>query len=281
MKHFSPTSLFEERYGKTPDKTLDAAPPIPTTFNGTWETILSHRSVRSFLETPLPSGTLEWLIAAAQSAPSSCNLQLWSVVAVEDNARKARLADCSGQQDHVKQAPLLLVFLADMAMLHDFSSNIKTNSEGIDYIDIFLMAVMDATLAAQNIVIAAESMKLGTVYCGSIRNHPEEVIRELNLPPHVFPMVGLSVGYPDPERLPRIKPRLSQRAVLHRERYSNDNTLQAIADYDVIMSSFYRAYREGVTTWSKQSLARLHGPESLAGRDRLKEAILKQGILLK
>lgn len=280
MKHSSPASLFEARYGKTPSKTPDAIPPAPP-FNDTWETILSHRSVRSFLETSLPSGMLEWLTAAAQSAPSSCNLQLWSVVAVEDPARKARLADCSGQQDHIKQAPLLLVFLADMAMLHDLSKNIKTTLEGIDYLDIFLMAAMDATLAAQNVVIAAESMGLGTVYCGSIRNQPEAVIRELNLPPHVFPVVGLSVGYPDPEHLPRVKPRLSQRAVLHRENYANDNTLQAVADYDAIMSSFYRAYRDAGTTWSKQSLARLHGAESLTGRDRLKEAILKQGILLK
>jgi nitroreductase len=280
MKHHSSTptsvSLIEARYGKA--QAFDTALPE---FNKTLETLLSHRSVRSFLETPLPSGTLECLIAAAQSAPSSCNLQMWSVVAVEDSARKARLADYAGQQRHIKQAPLLLIFLADMAMLHETAAAQKTPINGMDYFDTFLMATIDATLAAQNVATTAESMGFGTVYAGALRNQPEEVIRELNLPQHVFPVFGLSIGYPNPERPAQVKPRLPQRAVLHREQYSNDDTQQAIADYDATMAAFYRSYREADATWSKQSLARLSEPESLAGRDRLKEAILKQGILLK
>ncbi|MDR0769578.1 MAG: NADPH-dependent oxidoreductase [Burkholderiales bacterium] len=267
-------SPIEARYGQT----VEAAFPA---LNETMETLLAHRSVRSFLETPLPAGMLELLIAAAQSAPSSSNLQIWSVVAVEDSARKTRLADYAGQQRHIKQAPLFLVFLADMAMLQEAATTQQAPLAGADYFDTFLMAAIDAALAAQNVVTAAESMSLGTVYAGAIRNQPEEVVRELNLPPHVFPVFGLSVGYPDPEHPARVKPRLPQRAALHREQYSSDDTQQAIADYDEIMAAVYRAYRETGTTWSKQSLARLHGPESLAGRDRLKEAIRKQCILLK
>ncbi|MCL2310248.1 MAG: NADPH-dependent oxidoreductase [Proteobacteria bacterium] len=273
-------SLIEARYGKAQSfgAALDVALPA---FNETLETLLSHRSVRVFLETPLPQGTLEYLIAAAQSAPSSSNLQMWSVVAVEDGERKARLADYADRQRHIKQAPLLLVFLADMAMLHETAKAQNVPLDGIDYLDTFLMAAIDATLAAQNVVTAAEAMGFGTVYAGSIRNQPEDVIRELSLPPHVFPVFGLSIGYPDPKRPVRVKPRLPQFAVLHREQYTNANAQQAIADYDVTMAAFYRAYRETGTTWSKQSLARLHGSESLVGRDRLKEAILRQGILLK
>ncbi|MDR0250170.1 MAG: NADPH-dependent oxidoreductase [Burkholderiales bacterium] len=271
-------SLIEARYGKAQDQSFDTAFPA---FNKTLETLLTHRSVRSFLKTPLPPGTLECLMATAQSAPSSSNLQMWSVVAVEDNTRKARLANCAGQQRHIEQAPLLLIFLADMAMLHETATVQKTPIEGIDYLDTFLMATIDAALAAQNTVTAAESMGLGTVYAGALRNQPEDVIHELNLPPYVFPVFGLSVGYPDPERSARVKPRLPQRAVLHREQYSNDGAQQAIADYDAIMAAFYRSYRETGTTWSSQSLTRLHGPESLAGRDRLKEAVLRQRIMLK
>ncbi|MDR2244801.1 MAG: NADPH-dependent oxidoreductase [Burkholderiales bacterium] len=272
----TPASLIEARYGKT--HPFGAALPE---FNKTLETLLAHRSVRSFMETPLPSGTLECLIAAAQSAPSSCNLQMWSVVAVEDSARKARLADYAGQQRHIKQAPALLIFLTDMAMLHETATAEKVSIDGIDYLDTFLMAAIDATLAAQNVATAAESMGFGTVYAGAIRNQPEDVVHELNLPLHVFPIFGLCIGYPDPERPAQIKPRLPQRAVLHHEQYSNHDTRQAIADYDVTMAAFYRAYREAGATWSKQSLARLRDPESLAGRDRLREAVLKQSILLK
>jgi nitroreductase len=282
MKHdpsaFSLVSLIEARYGKAQALPFDSALPA---FSDTLKTLLAHRSVRSFLETPLPLGALELLIAAAQSAPSSSNLQLWSVVAIEDSVRKTRLADYAAQQHHIKQAPLLLVFLADLAMLHETATTQEITLNGIDYLDTFLMAAIDAALAAQNVVIAAESMGFGTVYAGAIRNQPEDVIRELNLPPYVFPVFGLSIGYPNPERPTQVKPRLLQRAILHREQYSNDGTQQAVADYDATMSAFYRVYRETGTTWSKQSLERLREPETLAGRDRLKEAILKQRILLK
>ncbi|MCL2298162.1 MAG: NADPH-dependent oxidoreductase [Proteobacteria bacterium] len=283
MSHHStpaPASLLEARYGKQPPLNVALNATFPA-FNPTLETLLSHRSVRAFLETPLPPETLEWLIAAAQSAPSSCNLQMWSVVAVENRERKARLADLAGKQRHIKQAPLLLVFLADMAMLHETAAAQKTPVDGMDYLDTFLMAAIDATLAAQNVATAAESLGFGTVYAGALRNQPEEVIRELNLPPHVFPVFGLCIGYPDPERPAQIKPRLPQRAVLHREQYSNSDTQQAIADYDATMAAFYSSYRDADATWSKQSLARLREAESLAGRDRLREAILKQGILLR
>jgi nitroreductase len=282
MKHdpsaLSLVSLIGARYGKAQTLPFDSALP---SFNDTLKTLLAHRSVRSFLETPLPPGTLELLIAAAQSAPSSSNLQLWSVVAVEDSARKARLADYAAQQRHIKQAPLLLVFLADLAILHETATTQEITLNGIDYLDTFLMAAIDAALAAQNVVTAAESMGFGTVYAGAIRNQPEDVIRELNLPPYVFPVFGLSIGYPNPERPTQIKPRLLQCAILHREQYSNDGTQQAVSDYDATMSAFYRVYRETGTTWSKQSLERLREPETLAGRDRLKEAIFKQRILLK
>ncbi len=269
-------SLVEARYGQALGVVLPEF-----NVNETLETLLSHRSVRSFLDKPLPSGLLELLIAAAQSAPSSSNLQMWSVVAVENSDRKARLADYASQQRHIKQAPLLLVFLADMAMLHETAVSQNAPLDGIDYLDTFLMATIDAALAAQNVVTAVESMGLGTVYAGAIRNQPEDVIRELNLPAHVFPVFGLSVGYPDPARPAQIKPRLPQRTVLHREQYSNERTRQAVADYDAAMTEFYRAYRESGTTWTELSLARLRGPETLAGRDRLREALLKQRILLK
>ncbi len=137
------------------------------------------------------------LMIAAQSASSSSNLQMWSAVAVEDGARKARLADAAGQQNFIKQAPLFLIFLADMAMLADVAKGRQQALDGIDYLDTFLVAAFDAVLAAQNALIAAESMGLGAVFIGAIRNQPEKVIAELRLPEHVFPIVGLCVGVPD------------------------------------------------------------------------------------
>jgi nitroreductase len=260
------------------------APALPQNdsfMNPVVETLLSHRSIRAFTDQALPPGTVELLTAAAQSAPSSCNLQMWSVVAVTDAQKKAFINQNVLKQPHVEKAPLMLVFLADMAMLKRIAADKNAPIEGLDYLDIFLMAAIDACLATQNAAIAAESMGLGTVYGGSIRNHPETVIDALRLPAYVFPIVSLSVGYPDQDRLPQIKPRLAQNAVLHRETYSHEHLPQAAEDYDAAMREFYTGYRTEDQTWTRLSLARVRSPESLSGRDRLREALLKQHILLK
>lgn len=266
--------LANSRYGQ---EIISHLPKI----NPTLETLLSHRSVRHFLEAPLPPNTLEMLIVAAQSASSSSNLQMWSVVAVEDGARKAKLADFSGQQNFIKQAPLFLVFLADMAMLTDAAQARQQALDGIDYLDTFLMAALDAALAAQNALIAAESMGLGAVFAGAIRNQPEKVIAELQLPEHVFPIVSLCVGVPDPTYETRIKPRLPLSVVLHQEQYSKEQHSNGITVYDEIMRNFYSTYRNDGVCWSEQALTRLRGPETLAGRDRLRDAVLQQKIALK
>ena len=95
----------------------DGALAAPAQWNDVLETILDHRSVRAFLPRALPEGTLELLIAASQSASSSSNLQFWSVVAVQESERKSRLAELAGQQQFIRDAPLLLVWLADLSRL--------------------------------------------------------------------------------------------------------------------------------------------------------------------
>ena len=95
----------------------DGALAAPQQWNEVLETILNHRSVRGFLPRALPEGTLELLIAAAQSASTSSNLQFWSVVAVQETERKSRLAELAGQQQFIRDAPLLLVWLADLSRL--------------------------------------------------------------------------------------------------------------------------------------------------------------------
>jgi hypothetical protein len=90
-------------------------------WNDTLDTIMSHRSVRTYRNAPLPPGTLELLIAAAQSAATTSNLQAWSVIAVEDPTRKARLAAFAANQQHILDAPLLLIFVADLARQRSIS----------------------------------------------------------------------------------------------------------------------------------------------------------------
>lgn len=267
--------LLRARYGTEPQA-------LPAQWNETLSTILGHRSIRSYQTTPLPAGTLETLMAAAQSAATSSNLQTWSVVAVRDPERKDRLATLANNQEHIRQCPLFLVWLADLARLAHAAAARDLAHGGLDYLEMYTMAVVDAALAAQNATIAAESLGLGMVYIGAMRNHPEEVAAVLKLPPRVFAVFGMCVGYADTERPAAVKPRLPQPAVVHHEQYSVDALDDAIAEYVAAMQRFYEEQQMQVRgDWVRHSARRVAGPESLSGRDRLREALGNLGFELK
>jgi nitroreductase len=110
--------------------------PKPTQWNDTLDLILAHRSHRNFLHQPLPEGALETIVAAAQSASTSSNLQVWSVVAVEDEARKIRLADLAGGQKHIRDCPLFLVWLCDLARLEHLGREKGRDAAALPYLGI-------------------------------------------------------------------------------------------------------------------------------------------------
>jgi len=269
-----PQKLLRSRYGELPFQ-----PQIQ--WNDSLTTLLSHRSIRAYLPEPLPLGTLEMIVAAAQSASTSSNLQTWSVVAIEDPQRKEQLSQLVGNQAHIRQAPLFLVWLADLARIGQIAESRGISHEALDYLEMFVIATVDAALAAQNAVIAVESLGLGTVYIGAIRNRPEEVAAILDLPSSVFAVFGLCVGYANPQVTTAIKPRLPQSVVLHRETYQSAAPQAAIAQYDHVMKTFYSEQQMNVTgDWSEHSAKRVATAQSLNGRDRLRQALNHLGFPL-
>jgi nitroreductase len=256
-----------------------AAPEGP--WNEVIATILSHRSVRAFLPAPLPAGTLERLVAAAQSASTSSNLQTWSVVAVEDAERKARLAVLGAGQKHIVQCPLYLVWCVDHARLHLAAGERQMTLEGLNFLEPFIVGIVDATLAAQNAAVALESLGMGFVYIGAMRNHPEEVAAELGLPPHVMALFGMCVGYPDPEKPADIKPRLPQSSVLHREQYSAAAQPDGFIAYDRRVREFQREQGMTEIDWTRQATERVRTVASLHGRDRIRAALEILGFPLR
>lgn len=267
---------FGERYGS------EGAAPRFEQWNEVIESLLGHRSVRRYVQKPLPEGTLEILVAAAQSAASSSNLQLWSVLSVQDADRRRRLAELAGGQAHVRECGLFLVWLADLRRLGDLAEHRGLGRKGLDYLEMFVMAVVDVALAAQNAVVAAESLGLGTVYIGALRNHPEAVAAELGLPPQVFATFGLCIGWPDPAYPASIKPRLPQEVVLHHEQYGAfERSIGALDAYDQIMERFYAKERMGVQgSWSRHSAARVESAQALRGRAQLRAALSAMGFEL-
>ncbi len=266
--------LMRQRY-------RDPSMAAPAEWNAVLETLMSHRSVRAFLPDPVSDATLTTIIAAASSAATSSNLQTWSVVAVRDPARRARLAALCAGQAHIAEAPLFLVWLADLARIEAIAVERGQDIAGTEFLEMLFIGIIDATLAAQNAVVALESLGLGNVYIGGIRNHPEQVAAELGLPARVFPVFGLCVGTPDPARPTAIKPRLPQNAVLHHEQYDAKAEGCAVPAYDARMAAFQNEQQMTPEVWTRRSISRVRTPAALTGRDRIRAALANLGFALR
>jgi len=222
-------------------------------------------------------------VAAAQSAATSSNLQLWSVVTVADPERRRELAKVAGGQAHVAQSPLFLVWLADLHRVSEIADRRGTSKGGIPYLETFLSAVVDTALAAQNAVVAAESLGLGTVYIGAVRNQPNRVAEILSLPPNVFAVFGMCIGWPDPEIQTAIKPRLPQEVVLHRDVYrSVENHLRSLEVYDREVIEFQRRTKSSSQkSWTEKAAESIATVQALGGRHVLRDELLARGVGLK
>ncbi|KAI1302517.1 Nitroreductase [Xylaria venustula] len=280
-------NLIQARYGTAPS--FVTAGTANERGSSTLETLLQHRSVRYFLPEKLPEGSLETIIAGAQSAATSSNLQTWSVLALEDPEHKDKAATLCGDQDFIRNAPLFLIFCADLNRLTKVSAQHETRGEGLEFTEMFLMASLDAGLAGQNATIAAEALGLGACYVGAARNKPLELAELLKLPPRVIAVFGLAIGKPDPAKPTAVKPRLPQKEVLHRETWDlaingehSDIQAENLAEYDVTLASFNAGERrEGVPAWTQRSARRIETVESLHGRHILKDVLQQKGFNLR
>ena len=252
--------------------------------NPTLEQIFSHSSIRHYKPDPVPVEMIETIVAAGQRASTSSNLQTYNVIAVTDERMRSQLAKLCGDQEHVAEAPLFLAWCADLARL-DRVCQLRGYTQISEYVENFLIAAVDTAIVAQNAALAAQSLGLGICYIGSIRNNPRQVIELLGLPRLVFPITGMTVGWPSRES--RIRPRLPLRAVLHWERYNPDQD-QALHQYDVEMAAtdIYEDRQAPVVDkpgemeaygWLEHSARRVSQPT----RIELREILEEQGFLLK
>lgn len=260
-----------------------AAVPPAGPWNDHIALLLSHRSVRGYLPDPVPPGTLETLVAAAQSAATSSNLQTWSVVSVEDPAVRKDLAAIANNQKHIEECPLFLVWCADLSRLQRLGEAEGAALEALPYFETFLVAAIDAALAAQNAVVAAESLGLSNVYIGALRNRPEEVARLLGLPAGVMGVFGLCIGYAKPEAAAEVKPRLPQSLVLHRGRYGvpAEQENERRRAYDATLEAFSQRNGMGAVDWSKRAINRVGTIKALSGRDKLRGILNALGFPLR
>ncbi|OOV86537.1 oxygen-insensitive NADPH nitroreductase [Oceanospirillum linum] len=239
--------------------------------NQTIETILSHRSIRKFTEQAIPQEVLATLIDCARAASSSSNIQCVSVIRITDAKKRELLSEYAGGQGYVASAAEFLVFCADF----NRHQQIKPDSR-LGFMEQTLIGAVDSALMAQNCLLAAESLGLGGVYIGGLRNNPDKVCELLNLPENVFPMFGMCLGYPDQD--PALKPRLPADLILHTDNYQPLDA-EKLAEYDATMREYYDIRTGGKLdqSWSDQIKAIL----SKEARPFIQGSLNKQGFAKK
>ncbi|MUG87746.1 oxygen-insensitive NADPH nitroreductase [Paenibacillus timonensis] len=240
--------------------------------NETISRLMEHRSIRKYSDRPVGKELVEQIVSAGQMASSSSNVQAYSVIAVTDAGRRVKLAELCGQQSYVAECPVFLVWCADLSRLKRAAErHISSQKTYEDTTENFIVATVDAALAAQNAAVAAESLGLGIVYIGGIRNRSEEVAELLGLPYLAYPVFGMCLGYPDQE--PGLRPRLPLPAVLHWNGYDTAGQDEQVAAYDEVMSKYLRERTGGAkdTAWSELMAEKLAQPARLHMREFLAE----------
>lgn len=179
--------------------------------NETIKTQLNHRSIRQFKPLALTQEEVDLLVDVARHTATSNFRQSYSIISITDQKLKEEIADIANQP-YIPNAGHLFVFVVDQRR-----NTLIAEAKGAEALvqgspERFISAFSDAMIAAQNMVVAAESLGMGTVYLGSILNDNAKLSELLKLPKYVYPAVGLAVGWPDQE--PLLKPRLP-RHVIH------------------------------------------------------------------
>ncbi|MCZ4058851.1 oxygen-insensitive NADPH nitroreductase [Pantoea sp. LMR881] len=211
----------------------------------TIDLLCSHRSIRAFTDQPVSEAQREAIIAAAQSASTSSFLQCSSIVRITDKALRDQLVSLTGGQPWVADAAEFWVFCAD------FNRHLQICPDAqLGRAEQLLLGCVDTALMAQNAMIAAESMDLGGVFIGGIRNSIAQVTALLELPKFVLPLFGFCIGYP--EAVPDLKPRIPQTMLVHENRYSPLDPA-VLADYDSRTAIYYeqRDSNQRSETWSQ------------------------------
>jgi nitroreductase/FMN reductase [NAD(P)H] len=191
--------------------------------------LLDRRVVRRYTDQPVPDSLLDALLAAAQSAPAKSDLQQYSVVVMRDATRIKQIADWISTMDWIATAPVFLVWCGDMRRgqrLCEMHQMPHANNN----LDTFLNTAVDCSLAMTQFMVAAEAVGLGTCPISYVRSHIERVSPLLGLPSGVYPVAGLTVGWPVFRR--PVSMRLPPSVVVHREHYDDSALRQDVTNYD-------------------------------------------------
>jgi nitroreductase len=212
--------------------------------------LLEHRSIRNFKSDSIAEDIIEKILLASIRGATTGNMQLYSIIVTKDEAKRKALCPLHFGQKMVEQAPVILTFCADLNRFHKWC-NLRNAEKAYDNFLWFYNASIDAIIAAQNAVVAAESFGLGTCYLGTTTYMADKLIEFFNLPSGVVPVTTIVLGYPAVS--PPLTDRLPLEAVIHNENYK-----------DYSNNNIEELYREKENLPSTIDLIKTNGVDNLA-----------------
>ena len=224
----------------------------------------SHTSVRRFKEEAIPQEDLNNILSAGQMASSWKNFQSYSVIVVRSQEKKEALYELV-PQEAIRQSAVFLLFVGDLNRAEK-GARLHTDTFQPQGVEGLLITSVDAALAGQNTLLAAESLGYGGVIIGLVRYKSVELAELFKLPDYTYPVFGIALGVPNQQH--DVKPRLPLEQVVFEEEYQ-EQTAEAIEAYDRVQAEYAGA--RATTTWSQRLAEQFGQPEPSSTREKLEQ----------
>lgn len=207
------------------------------------DTLLQRRSIRRYEREDISAADMQLIYDAIRNTPTSYNGQQFSVIDITDQTLKEQLYELT-QQKQIKTCNHFLVFCADYNKVRKIAEHKGVEMPDFEHTaDGVIVGIVDASLALMSALVAAESCGLGTCCIGYTRTAAPEAIAELlKLPKGVFIVCGLAIGIP--REMPDLKPKQSDKLLIHSNCYRGDDVVKDMVDYDSKIIEF-NATRSG------------------------------------
>ena len=241
--------------------------------SNTIETLIQRRSIRKYSQEPVNDEKINAILNAAFRAPTSSNIQSYSVIVVRNPIIKKALSIPTGNQKHIIDCPVFLAFCADLTRLEHVLES-RNHTLRNNNLEVGLVSSIDASLVGMSAYLAAESIGIRGVMIGAVRNDAIAVAKILGLPKFVYCVFGMCLGYP--AEMPKQKPRMEQKFLVHQDRYDPLKSEAAVEAYDPTLLAHYEKLGKSTTTnsWSNEMDKKFH-PQL---REGLREQLKSQGF---
>lgn len=164
--------------------------------NDTLKTIFTRRSIRRFSDKVISDADVKTILQAGMDGPSCCNSRCWSFVVVRDKEMLNKMADANVEySEPLRQADMAVLVCGDLSRTTLFPNSRE-------------FWVIDGAIAAENQILAAESLGIGSVWLGvwPVKERVANQTALFQLPDHIIPHSIIAYGYPAEGEAPGPRP---------------------------------------------------------------------------